>query len=67
VRRTAGLQSSDVFANWKDVIVTTDRNGFYSVTGLPPGVYEIIEINQYPNQKNPLANFLDGKDMVGSV
>lgn len=67
IRRTAGLQTTDVFASWKDVIVTTDSNGFYSVTGLPPGVYEIIEINQYPNQENPLANFLDGKDMVGSV
>jgi serine-aspartate repeat-containing protein C/D/E len=67
VRRTAGLQTMDAFAAWKDLVVTTDNNGFYSVTGLPPGVYEIIEINQYPNQTNPLATFLDGKDTVGSV
>ncbi|MBL8852370.1 MAG: hypothetical protein JNK57_00235 [Planctomycetaceae bacterium] len=67
VRRTAGLQTSDVFANWNNITVTTDSNGYYSVMGLPPGVYEIIEINQYPNQTNPLTGFLDGKDMVGSV
>ncbi|MBL8890554.1 MAG: hypothetical protein JNL67_11300 [Planctomycetaceae bacterium] len=67
VRRTAGLQTVDAFASWKDSIVTTDSNGFYSITGLPPGVYEIIEINQYPNQSNPLTGFLDGKDLVGSV
>ncbi|MDP1562777.1 MAG: SdrD B-like domain-containing protein [Pirellulaceae bacterium] len=67
VRRTGGLQTTDIFANWNNIIVTTDSNGFYSVMGLPPGVYEIIEINQYPGQKNPLVDFLDGKDMVGTV
>ncbi len=67
VRRTGGFQSNDTFGNWKDVVVTTDSNGFYSVTGMPPGVYEIIQVNQYPNVPNPLAGFLDGKDLVGQV
>lgn len=67
VRRTGGLQANDAFAQWKDMVVTTDQNGFYSVSGLPPGVYEVIEINQYPGMPNPLADFLDGKDTIGTV
>jgi protocatechuate 3,4-dioxygenase beta subunit len=67
VRRTGGLQKNDAFATWADVTVTTDGQGYYAVTGLPPGLYEIIQVNQYPGRVNPLADFLDGQDRVGSV
>ncbi len=40
--------------------VLTDVNGFYSVTGLMPGTYRIVEVVQP-------ANFLDGLDAAGTV
>ena len=60
--------ASDPFANTDPIFVRTDANGFYEVDLLPPGVYEIIEINNYPaNEVDPLAGFIDGKDTVGQV
>ena len=40
--------------------VTTDGQGFYSVDGLAPGTYQVLETVQP-------ANFLDGKDTAGTV
>ena len=35
---------------------------------LPPGIYEVVEINNYPsNEIDPLASYIDGKDSVGNV
>ena len=47
--------------------VRTDAQGFYQVSGLPPGVYEIVEISNDPAGGNPLAAYLDGKDTIGNV
>jgi serine-aspartate repeat-containing protein C/D/E len=59
--------NNDVFASTPPIFVRTDVNGRYSVTGLPPGIYEIIEINNYPSETNPLTGYLDGKDALGTV
>lgn len=42
------------------ITVTTDANGFYSVTGLAPGTYNVIEVSQP-------AGYSDGLDTVGTV
>ena len=57
----------DPFENTPPIFVRTDANGFYSAEGLPPGIYEVIEINNYPPGENPLQGFVDGKDTVGRV
>ena len=59
--------TDDVFANTDPIFVRTDANGHYSVDQLPPGIYEIIEINNYPAGSDPLVDFIDGKDAVGTV
>ena len=60
--------TSDVFADTEPMFVRTDANGHYSVDQLPPGIYEVIEINNYPaDEVDPLAAFIDGKDSVGNV
>ena len=38
----------DIFADMEPILVRTDANGHYSVDVLPPGVYEVVEINNYP-------------------
>lgn len=57
----------DPFANSPPIFVRTNADGFYSVEGLPPGIYEIVEVNNYPNEPSPLRGFIDGKDSLGSV
>lgn len=57
----------DPFADFGTVSVRTDANGHYSVEALPPGIYEVVEINNYPGQADPLAGFIDGQDAVGNV
>ncbi len=57
----------DPFANTEPIFVRTDANGHYEVTALPPGIYEVVEINNYPPGANPLVDFIDGKDTVGRV
>ena len=57
----------DPFANDPPIFVRTNADGFYSVDGLPPGVYEVVEINNYPPNENPLEGFIDGQDRVGQV
>lgn len=58
----------DPFAGTAPIFLRTDSSGFYEVDALPPGIYEIIEINEYPPlDVDPLAAFLDGKDSVGNV
>lgn len=42
------------------ITVTTDQNGFYQVTGLAPGTYRVVEVNQ------PVG-YYDGLDTVGTV
>ena len=59
--------TADPFENTTPIFVRTDAEGFYSVDGLPPGVYEIVEINNYPNEESPLTGFVDGKDTVGRI
>lgn len=58
---------ADPFASTDPVFVRTDANGHYEVTSLPPGIYQITEINNYPPGSNPLVDFIDGKDSVGTV
>ena len=57
----------DPFADMDTIFVRTDANGHYSVDALPPGIYEVIEINNDPNGGNPLGEFIDGKDSIGNV
>ena len=60
--------TNDPFANTAPISVRTDANGHYEVDALPPGIYEIVEINEYPEGEiDPLAAFLDGQDSVGNV
>ena len=60
--------TSDVFADTEPLFVRTDANGHYSVEQLPPGIYEVVEINNYPSDEvDPLAAFIDGKDSVGNI
>lgn len=59
--------SVDAFADTTPIFVRTDANGHYSVEGLPPGIYEVVEINNYPDEVDPLASFIDGRDTVGEV
>lgn len=59
--------TSDPFAGTDPIFVRTDVQGRYSVDNLPPGVYEIVEINNYPVGDDPLADFIDGKDSVGNL
>ena len=66
VSAKAGV-SVDAFADTTPIFVRTDANGHYSVDGLPPGIYEIVEINNDPNGSNPLAQFIDGQDTIGQV
>ncbi len=57
----------DPFADTTPIFVRTDANGHYEVTGLPPGVYQVTEINNYPPGQNPLATYIDGKDTIGTI
>ncbi|MFK7765870.1 MAG: SdrD B-like domain-containing protein [Mariniblastus sp.] len=57
----------DPFADTSPIFVRTDANGNYEVDALPPGFYEIIEINEYPGEVDPLAAYIDGKDSTGSI
>ncbi len=57
----------DAFSEMDSVFVRTDANGHYSVTTLPPGVYQVTEINNYPDGEDPLAAYVDGKDSIGNV
>ena len=57
----------DPFADTDPIFVRTDANGHYSVETLPPGIYEILEINNYPEGADPLEPFIDGRDTVGNV
>ncbi len=57
----------DPFASTAPIFASTDGNGFYQATGLPPGVYEVVEVNTYPPGSNPLAGYIDGKDSLGTV
>ncbi len=58
---------NDPWGSTSPIFVRTNAEGFYSVEGLPPGVYEIIEINQYPEGQNPLSGYIDGKESIGNV
>lgn len=58
----------DPFAGTQPIQVRTDANGYYEVDALPPGIYELVEINDYPEgEVDPLDGFIDGKDSVGNV
>ncbi len=57
---------NDPFASTDVITVYTDANGFYKAENLPPGVYQIVEVNNYPSGPNPLQGFIDGKDSIGS-
>jgi len=38
--------SDDPFADTETIFTTTDENGAYWVDALPPGIYEVVEINK---------------------
>ncbi len=59
--------TNDPFAGTEPIFVRTDANGHYEVTALPPGIYTITEINNYPPGSNPLIDFIDGKDSIGTI
>ena len=59
--------TSDPFAGSEPIFVRTDEQGHYSVDGLPPGIYEVVEVNNDPTGRNALAPFVDGKDSLGNV
>ncbi len=59
--------TSDPFVDSAPIFVRTDSNGHYNVDALPPGIYEIVEINNYPSGEDPLAAYVDGKDSVGNI
>ena len=60
--------AEDPFADMDSVFVRTDANGHYSVDTLPPGIYEVVEINNYPaGEVDPLAAYIDGKDSTGNI
>ena len=59
--------TNDAFADTDPIFVRTDANGHYSVDLLPPGIYNVVEINDYPEGEDPLVDFIDGKDSVGNV
>ncbi|MBI1249078.1 hypothetical protein GC197_14700 [bacterium] len=54
------VQGVDVLGNMQSFLVNTDANGYYNVTGMPPGIYEVTEVIQ------PAA-FMDGLDTPGTV
>ncbi|PQO41765.1 SdrD B-like domain-containing protein [Blastopirellula marina] len=54
------VQGVDVLGNPQSFTVTTDVNGYYKVTNMPPGVYEVLEVVQPPTYE-------DGKDTAGTV
>lgn len=59
--------TNDLFAGTDPIFIRTDANGHYEVDALPPGIYEVVEINEYPGEVNPLAAYLDGKDSSGNI
>lgn len=59
--------TTDPFADTAPIFVRTDANGHYSVDALPPGIYEVVEINNDPEGGNPLGAFIDGQDSTGNV
>lgn len=49
------------------LVIQTKADGTYSIDSLPPGLYEIFEVSNYPPGANPLSGFVDGKDSIGLV
>lgn len=62
-----GSGTVDPFSDFGSIYVRTDVSGRYEVDALPPGVYEIQEINEHSGEGDPLAGYLDGKDSIGTV
>ena len=59
--------TGDTFSDFGSVYVRTNASGYYEVDALPPGIYEIQEINENNGAQDPLAGYLDGKDSIGTV
>ena len=57
----------DPFAAMDPLVVHTDADGKYSVDSLPPGLYEVVEINNYPVGIDPLKDYVDGQESLGMV
>jgi protocatechuate 3,4-dioxygenase beta subunit len=57
---TVRLVPVDTIGGQPAITATTDASGGYTFTGLAPGRYEIIEVNQP-------ADFIDGRDAAGTV
>ena len=57
----------DPFADTVPIQIRTDANGHYSVDALPPGVYQVVEIDESTTANDPLAPFLDGQDSIGNI
>lgn len=59
--------TGDSFADFGSVYVRTNATGYYEVDALPPGIYDIQEVNENGGAQDPLAGYLDGKDSIGTV
>lgn len=57
----------DPFADAAPIQIRTDANGHYSIDALPPGVYQVVEIDESASTGDPLADFIDGQDSIGQV
>ncbi len=69
VVRTGSIDGvvSDPFEAHLPVVVQTGDDGYFVADMLPPGVYELHEINVYPTASDPLEGFLDGQESIGRV
>ena len=69
VTRTGAPEGAtlDPFADTAPIQIRTDANGHYSIDALPPGVYQVVEIDESAGSNDPLAGFLDGQDTLGEV
>ncbi|MEX1040713.1 MAG: SdrD B-like domain-containing protein [Pirellulaceae bacterium] len=54
------VEGTDHLGQTHTFFVTTDANGFYKVEDMPPGTYNVFEVNQ-PN------GFVDGLETAGKV
>ena len=57
----------DPFADSAPIQVRTDADGHYSIDALPPGVYQVVQVDESSSSNDPLDGFIDGQDTLGEV
>ena len=69
VERTGATEgmTQDPFSGFGSVLVQSDGDGYFVADQLPPGTYDIQEVNVYPTGRDPLAGWIDGQDKLGTV